>query len=66
MFNINLKDQIDDFDYRPLGIKSKTPGRLAMWKQSKERQGGQNVHNVIDYWLEVVQDMYYNKDKEEF
>lgn len=30
-----------------------------------KRQGGINVHNVIDYWLEVIKEMFYNERKED-
>ena len=33
-------------------------------KASKNRQGGENVHNVIEYWLDVVKELYFMEDKE--
>lgn len=34
-------------------------------KSSLSRQGGYNVHVVIDYWLEVIKEMFYNERKED-
>ena len=51
--------QSNDFDYKPLK-SGKTPGRLAMWAPREKRQGGSSVHAVIDYWLQIVKEMYFN------
>lgn len=52
--------------FNPSSVKQKFDFAANGKRLVKNSQGGQNVHSVIDYWLEVVQDMYYNKDKEEF
>lgn len=49
----NIKQNNDEFDYRPL-LSGKRKGKMGMWSSSKNRQGGDNVHRVIEYWLEVV------------
>lgn len=47
-FNPLMCEQLQDFKTHGQRLHTKT-------------QGGQNVHNVIDYWLEVVKDMYFKK-----
>lgn len=43
-----------EYDFRSRGVRVKS--RKGM--DGDYTQGGQNVHNVIDYWLEVVSHMY--------
>jgi hypothetical protein len=49
--------QLKEFNYKV--IKSgKNKGRIGDYTPSSKRQGGQNVHNVIEYWLQVVHAIY--------
>jgi site-specific DNA-cytosine methylase len=56
-FNPSTIKQKNEFDYRPI-MSGKNKGRLGDYTPSSKRQGGQNVHNVIEYWLEVVKSYY--------
>jgi len=44
--------QVSDMLYKPLKT-GKHIGRLAPWSTKKQRQGGINVHNIIEYWLSL-------------
>lgn len=46
-----IKDE--SFNYKP--IKSgKNKGKMGVFNSKNKRQGGKQVHHVIEYWLEVV------------
>jgi hypothetical protein len=52
-FNPQTLIQNNEFEYRLM-----SNGKRGMFTPSSKRQGGQNVHNVIEYWLEVVKSYY--------
>lgn len=46
-------EQVQDLVYKPL-LSGKNKGRLAIRTSRAKRQGGVNVYNVIEAWLDVV------------
>ena len=53
-FNPSMIYQEMDLDNRVVQ-SGKYKGKISNFAPRSKRQGGQNVHNVIEYWLEVVQ-----------
>lgn len=46
-------EQGNDLVYKPL-LSGKKKGKMGQWDSQNKRQGGKNVHNVIEKWLEVI------------
>jgi hypothetical protein len=56
-FNPQSINQIDDMNNKPI-MSGKYKGKLGSFSSKNQRQGGTNVHNVIEYWLSIVHEMY--------
>ena len=53
LFNPYGIDQIDDLENRIIQ-SGKYKGKIGTFAPNSKRQGGINVHKVIDYWLDIV------------
>jgi site-specific DNA-cytosine methylase len=51
-FNPNNIKQIKEFTYKIM-----SNGKRGMFTPSNQRQGGTNVHNVVEHWLEYIKDL---------
>ena len=64
LFNPSEIKQHDDL--KKVQTKSgRRPGHWTISAQRKDRQGSRNVHDVIEYWLDVVESMKETKNEKD-